>query len=210
MGMNTPEADECFYEEAVERSRALLGGATVGLDEIGTDQFDRMLAYLWIGEQMVNRTLVEEGFALATTPEPGDADGEAIIGSEAEAAGAGAGLWGLEVCGSSGPVPVVSVVLAASHTDPPGPDEADLAAETILFDFEESVDVSEWTVRDESSAHRCRLPGGAEAGPGSPLEVSSADPCWQPGGSPVWNNGGDLVLLLDEHGRVVTHARYRD
>ena len=38
--------------------------------------------------------------------------------------------------------------------------------------------------------------------------VTSADPGWDPGGGPVWNNSGDMALLLDRHGRVVARWRY--
>ena len=80
----------------------------------------------------------------------------------------------------------------------------------VDFVFESATDISGWTVRDESSAHRCRFADGTEAVAGETRRVTSADPCWEPGRSPVWNNGGDLVLLLDENGRVVANARYRD
>ncbi len=210
VGINTPEADECFYAEAVDRARSLLEDATVGVDEVGTDQFDRLLGYLWLEDEMVNLTLVSEGYAIATTPEPGDADGEEIIESEAEAEATRVGLWGRDVCGASGPVPVVTVSLRDSDTDPAGPDEDDLAGEWVAFEFESATDISGRTVRDESSAHRCRFHDGAGAAAGETFRVTSADVCWEPGGSPVWNNGGDVVLLLDENGRVVAHARYRD
>ncbi len=72
------------------------------------------------------------------------------------------------------------------------------------------VGVEGWIVRDESSVNRCHLTPGHELGPGRPLSITSADPCWEPGGSPVWNNGGDLVMVLDANGRVVANSRYRD
>ncbi len=210
MGINTPEVDECFYPEAVDRTRSLLEDAIVEVDEVGVDQFDRVLAYLWLDHELVNQTLVEEGYALATTPEPGDADGEEIIESEAAASASRAGLWGREVCGASGPLPVVTVSLRDSNPDPQGRDEDDLAGEWVAFGFESTTDISGWTVRDESSAHRCHFGRETRVAAGDTLRVTSADPCWEPGGSPVWNNGGDLVLLLDENGRVAAGARYRD
>lgn len=210
MGINTPEKGECFYAEAVDRARSLLEDATVGVDEVGVDQFDRVLAYLWLDDELVNRTLVGGGYAVATTPDPGDADGEAIVESEADASASRLGLWGHEVCGASGPVPVVTVALRDSNTDPAGPDEDDLAGEWVDFEFESATDISGWTVRDESSAHRCHFADGTGTAAGETVRVTSADGCWEPGRSPVWNNGGDLILLLDEKGRVVAHARYRD
>jgi hypothetical protein len=40
------------------------------------------------------------------------------------------------------------------------------------------------------------------------MTISSADLAWDPGGSPVWNNDGDMALLLDRDGRVVDRWRY--
>ncbi|HEX5695493.1 MAG TPA: lamin tail domain-containing protein, partial [Acidimicrobiia bacterium] len=92
---------------------------------------------------------------------------------------------------------------------PPGPDGESLDLERVVLTAAEPIDLDGWTLRDESSAHRCSFRSGARIDPGAPLTVSSADPCWVPGSSPVWNNEGDLVLLLDPTGRVVARHRYR-
>lgn len=44
--------------------------------------------------------------------------------------------------------------------------------------------------------------------PGGSVRVASGDQGWDPGGRPVWNNGGDTALLLDERGHVVARHRY--
>jgi hypothetical protein len=76
------------------------------------------------------------------------------------------------------------------------------------FSSDEQVDVGGWVIRDESSQHRCHLSSGAFIDQGEGLVVSSVDPCWDPGDSSVWNNGGDMALLLDPSGRVVARYRY--
>jgi hypothetical protein len=45
-------------------------------------------------------------------------------------------------------------------------------------------------------------------GPGAEVTIRSSDPGWDPGDSAVWNNGGDVVLLLDDGGRVIARFRY--
>ncbi len=207
-GINSPERDECFYEEASAMARRLLDGAEVVVEESDRDQFGRTLAYLWLDGEMVNREQVAAGGAIATTPGDDDPHGESLVAAETEAIRAASGMWAADVCGATGPVPEVTVDMSGSRFDPAGPDEENLAGEWVTFAFRDPTDIGGWTVRDESSAHRCRLDPGSSAGPGAALRVDSSNPCWAPGGSPIWNNDGDSVLLMDEHGRVVAHARF--
>jgi micrococcal nuclease len=208
MGINTPERDECHGPEAEDRLIDLVDGQTGALEEIGQDQFDRTLAYVWLGDLLVNLDQVAEGFAIASTPEEGDPHGSALLEAEDRAFQARAGMWSATVCGASGPIPAVEVDDSASSFDPPGPDEEMLDQEWVSFAGEERVDVGGWVIRDESSQHRCHLSNGTSIDPGAGLTVTSIDPCWDPGDSSVWNNGGDMTLLIDASGRVVARYRY--
>jgi endonuclease YncB( thermonuclease family) len=208
MGINAPESDECSGPEAAARLAGLVDEETVGVEEVGQDQFDRTLAYLWLGDLLLNLDQVANGLAIATTPEEGDARGPAIVAAEDGAFEAGLGMWSETACGASGPRPEVGVDGAASSFDPSGPDEEALEQEWVSLSSGAGVAVADWVIRDESAQHRCRLPTGALVGPGTGLSVTSADPCWSPGRSPVWNNGGDMVLLLEPSGRVAARLRY--
>lgn len=209
MGINAPEQGECFFQEASDHLAGLVEGRTIGLEVIDTDQFDRALAYVWLDGLLVNEDLVEGGSALATTPGEGDPHGGRLLAAEEAAYLAGAGLWSERACGSPGPGSDITIDVATSRFDPPGPDEERLDQEWVALASREMVDLGGWTIRDESSQHRCTLPSGMTVTTGSGLAVTSADPCWDPGGSPVWNNGGDLVLLLDMAGAVVARHRYQ-
>jgi micrococcal nuclease len=208
MGINTPERDECYGPEAEERLIELVDGQAVSLEEVGRDQFDRTLAYLWLGDLLVNFDQVAEGFAIASTPEEDDPHGDDLVEAEDAAFDARAGMWSETACGASGPIPPIEVDGSASSFDPPGPDEDILDQEWVAFSSEEQVNLGGWVLRDESSQHRCHLPSGAFIDPSAGLVVTSIDPCWEPGDSSVWNNGGDMALLLDASGRVVTRHRY--
>jgi endonuclease YncB( thermonuclease family) len=209
MGINTPERDECFGVEAEDRLIDLVDGQEVGLEELGRDQFDRTLAYVWLEGLLVNLDQVEGGFAIATTsPEEGDPHGDTLLDAEDAAFEAGQGMWSETVCGASGPLPPVEVDGPGSSFDPRGPDEEVLGEEWVAFIAEDAVDIGGWVIRDESSEHRCHLPSDLTIEPGEVLRVTSADPCWDPGERSVWNNGGDMALLLDTTGRVVARHRY--
>jgi len=102
IGIDTPETVdprrpvECFGEEAGERNRQLVDGKVVGLekDVSDTDSFGRLLRYVWAGTEMVNATLVEEGYALASTYPPDVRYAEQFASLQTLARDSGRGLWG--------------------------------------------------------------------------------------------------------------------
>ena len=209
MGVNAPEQDECHYQESREHLAGLIEGASVGLEVISTDQFDRTLAYVWLNDLLVNEDLVSGGFAIATTPpEDGDPHGESLIAAEEDAFRAGLGLWSPTACGSAVSLPETTIDSGGSVFDPSGPDDEVLDEEWVSLTSTETVDAGGWTIRDESSQHRCRLAPGTLLPEGDGLIVTSADECWDPGNSSVWNNGGDMILVLDDSGTVVARHRY--
>jgi micrococcal nuclease len=209
MGINAPEQDECHYQDSSEHLAGLIEGESVALEVISTDQFERSLAYVWLDGLLVNQELVSDGFAIATTPaQDGDLHGDVLLAAEDAAFETGLGLWSQTVCGSAGPLPEVVVDARASVFDPSGPDDEVLDEEWVSLTSAGTVDAGLWTIRDESSQHRCHLPSGTTIAAAVGLTVTSADGCWDPGGSSVWNNGGDMILVLDDSGTVVGRHRY--
>jgi micrococcal nuclease len=111
IGIDTPETVDprrpvqCFGHEASERNRQLVEGQTVGLekDVSETDDFDRLLRYVWVGDLMVNATLVEEGYALASTYPPDVRYSEQFAALQRQAREALRGLWGSTCSGSIDP-----------------------------------------------------------------------------------------------------------
>jgi len=106
IGMDTPETVDprrpvgCLGKEASERNRQLVEGKTVGLekDVSETDSFGRLLRYVWVEDEMVNATLVEEGYALATTYPPNVRYSGLFATLQAQAREGQRGLWG-PACG---------------------------------------------------------------------------------------------------------------
>lgn len=207
-GINAPEFEECFYEEAAAHLIALIEEESVAITTTGTDQFGRTLAQVRRGELWVNLDLVARGFAMATTPR--DGGGFALIDAEDLAFADRVGMWAFDACAATGPIPQVRIRGAASVFDPPGPDDQELSSEqvTLVNEGATEIDLTGWSLRDESSRHRYRFTAGTALSPGSSITVTSADPGWDPGNSPVWNNSGDVSLLLDSFGRVVDRYRY--
>ena len=87
---------ECFGHESSEYNAGLVLGKTVALekDVSETDQFGRLLRYVWLDGEMVNATLVRDGYAQASSYPP-DVKYQALLSTlQAEARDAGRGLWG--------------------------------------------------------------------------------------------------------------------
>ncbi len=93
VGVNTPERDETCYRPAVDANRLLVEGKTVRLvrDVSDTDRFGRLLRYVYVGDLLVNRALVEQGYAEVVLYEPDRAQYDLFRRLEQEARAAGRG-----------------------------------------------------------------------------------------------------------------------
>lgn len=103
IGIDTPESvipgeePECFGPEAAARLHTLLPqGTPVRLerDVEARDPYDRLLAYVYRADDMVNLILVDEGFAEALSIPPNTAWADEIARRVTQARSRGAGLWG--------------------------------------------------------------------------------------------------------------------
>lgn len=87
---------ECFGAEASAYNRALVSGQSVRLekDVSETDQYGRLLRYVYVDEVLVNEALVAEGYANVSTYPPDVRYTDRFRAAEAAARAAGKGLWG--------------------------------------------------------------------------------------------------------------------
>ena len=75
IGMDTPEIrpNECYGQEATDRNKELVENKKVEMEKdiSKTDRYGRLLRYVYVGDKMINRVLVQEGYArVATYPKP--------------------------------------------------------------------------------------------------------------------------------------------
>lgn len=117
IGINTPETVdprrpvECFGQESSDFNKRLVLGKSVSLekDVSETDAFGRLLRYVWLDGEMVNATLVREGYAQASAYPPDVKHQDLFSSLQAQAAGAGRGLWGAACEENPAPTPVTAV-----------------------------------------------------------------------------------------------------
>jgi micrococcal nuclease len=93
VGANTPERDEACYAEAVRANKNLVEGQRVTLvrDTSDTDQYDRLLRYVYVGSTFVNERLIRDGWAEVVLYQPDDANYESFRQLERDAARANRG-----------------------------------------------------------------------------------------------------------------------
>lgn len=98
IGIDAPEPDQPFGREASEVSARLVGGQTVELekDVSEVDRYGRLLRYVWIGDKMINRELVCQGYATVATYPPDVKYQGIFLACEREAREAGRGFWGAQ------------------------------------------------------------------------------------------------------------------
>lgn len=102
IGVDTPETVkpgepvQCFGPQASEFTKRVLEGETVRLefDRELRDVYDRLLAYVYVGERFVNADLIDGGFARTLEIEPNTSRAAELARLQQAAGAAGRGLWG--------------------------------------------------------------------------------------------------------------------
>jgi micrococcal nuclease len=105
IGMNTPETVhpskpvECFGVEASNKNKELVTGKKVRLvkDISETDKYGRLLRYVYVDDNFINLTLVQEGYAYALSYPPDLAFSDEFKKAEQTARENKLGLWG-DIC----------------------------------------------------------------------------------------------------------------
>ncbi len=105
IGVDTPETKdpeegvEPYGKEASAFATDELTGRRVGLefDVERIDQYDRLLAYVYVGGEMFNEELVEKGYAQAYPYPPNTKYQSRFAEAQEEARAGGRGIWGLSL-----------------------------------------------------------------------------------------------------------------
>ena len=133
IGINTPESNECWADEATAALSALVAGQPVTLvrDSSDTDQYGRALRYVeTAGGVDVGAALVESGHAISRRYEPDTARSDRYDTLQGQASDAGLGQWASDACGA--PVASVSITVEI-RSDAAGDDNDNLNDEWVRF-----------------------------------------------------------------------------
>ena len=216
IGLNTPERDRPFYQEASEANRKLVEGRKVRLesDTVGIDRYGRALAYVFVGnstgssqgETFVNLELLRQGYANVFTVPPNVKYEELFREAEREAREAGRGLWANRETG---------VKIAHIEADAPGNDSENPNGEwvEIVNEGSAAVNLEGYSLKDAAN-HIYTFPAFTLQ-PGVTVRLYSgrgqddaSSLYWGLVGEAVWNNSGDSAFLRDSEGNLVDSYSY--
>ncbi|MFC1717443.1 thermonuclease family protein [Candidatus Poribacteria bacterium] len=209
IGINTPELNEPYYEEAKEANRLLVEGKKVRLelDEQEKDRYGRTLAYIYVSDVSVNVELVRDGYARAYPYPPNTKYESAFANAEEEARQKSVGIW------SSRPQER-KVEIAKINYDAQGNDRENLNDEWVIVanNTDASVNMAGFTLSD-SSDHVFTF-GNLILSAGRSITVFSGRGMDGPislywnSSVPVWNNDEDTAYLKDADGTLIDEYSY--
>ena len=95
IGLDAPETNEAFGDEATRFNRELVEGRKVRLerDVSNRDRFGRLLRYVYVDGILVNAELVREGYAEANEYPPDTRYQRCFAALQEEAQAEGRGMW---------------------------------------------------------------------------------------------------------------------
>jgi micrococcal nuclease len=99
IGVDTPERDEPYYQEAFDANFDMVKNKTVILDRdvSNTDEYGRLLRYVYLTDgTFVNAELLRDGYGRTINIPPDVANKEYFASLQSEARDEGRGLWGIE------------------------------------------------------------------------------------------------------------------
>jgi micrococcal nuclease len=220
IGLNAPErygvdraagsAPTCNGLAATAALTELVADAELVVRGDAVDRYGRLLAFVEAdGVSVTDRMLADGwGFATGTDDDLGPGGRIEARARMAEAAAAQLGLWG-SGCGSPA---AAGLAIGEVVVNPPGRDRDNLNDElvTVVNNGPASVDLSGWTIRDDTTGHRFPLAG--QLGVDERLVIRSGAGSDSTGTIhldqryPVWSNDGETVVLVDPAGVIAAWA----
>jgi micrococcal nuclease len=213
LGINAPEQGQPFFREALELNRKLVQDKRVRLelDAEQKDRYGRLLAYVFVGDEMVNLRLLREGLAHVLVIPPNLRHSDAFLRAQREARAAHRGIWGR----LTGPFKITTL-----HADAEGDDRLNLNGEYLrVANLEERpMNLRGFRISDRYGHtyifRSVILPPGHTlllfSGSGRDLLDSGGQvKLYWNSDWPIWNNEGDTAFLRDPEGRLVDSFEYR-
>jgi endonuclease YncB( thermonuclease family) len=208
LGIDTPETGQPLSLEATQANNRLVGGKIVSL-ELGKperDKDNRLLAYVFVDNVLINAELVRLGYS----PIKGPVDQKykkLFFDYQEEAFRRGSGLWSERAKN-----PAIKIFLV--NADARGDDRNNLNDEYIILtnDGLDPVDLTGWIMSDAVN-HTYHFPSFVLSPNGTVtirtgIGKNTKDQLYWGSRSPIWNNNGDTIFLMDAEGNIVLAHTY--
>jgi len=207
IGINTPEYEMYFYEEAREVLEAMVLGKEVMLEKDISivDKYGRLLRYVYAGDLFVNLEMVKRGFANAYTYPPDVKYTGKFLEAERYARENNLGLW------EKSKTDIIKIDI---NYDARGNDNMNLNDEYVMLENigNGSIDINSWTIKDSgTSIYKF---GRYILEPGSTIYLFTGSGndgegrfYWGSSRS-IWNNDSDTLYLRDREGLLIEIYNY--
>lgn len=224
LDINAPEKGQPFSSESTAFNRILVLEKTVRLEfDVQTkDRYGRTLAYVFIGDTLINLQMIKKGLAVSETIQPNVKYQDKIVEAQKNARENCLGIWkGLcnkeekEVLGEESKS---CIIIFSINADAPGNDNQNKNGEWIEIKntCSELVSLDKWLLKDSSASNRYQfknfsLDAGRDVLLYSGCGQDSEDKLyWQcpEGKYAIWNNAGDHAFLYNEKGELVSDYQY--
>jgi micrococcal nuclease len=217
LGINAPESGQPFSTEATRENERLVAGRTVTLEfDVQTqDRYERLLAYVWAGDILVNQEIVKNGYAVIETIQPNVKYQDLILKAQQEARSACRGLWA-GLCSQNKEASCIKIVNI--NADAPGNDNYNKNGEWIEIKntCSQTIPMENWLLKDSSASNKYEFKDFSLEGSKSVIIYSGCGSdtqnklYWQcpEGQYAVWNNTGDHAFLYDASDNLITEYQY--
>lgn len=207
LGINTPEHDQYYFEEAREVLEVLVLGKKIKLEKDITDKdvYGRLLRYVFTDNLFLNEEMVKRGFANNFTFPPDVKYADKFLEAEKWARIRDIGLWAKSN---------YSEIEININFDAAGDDKNNLNGEYVVFKNINSIDLNleGWTVKDMSTNiylfKRIFLKTGLKVFLFSGTGKDNDEQLYWNNSKPIWNNDHDTLYLRDKKGLLVEIFNY--
>ncbi len=212
LGINTPEKNMLYYEEA-KFFLSSLEGKEVRLekDKTNKDKYDRLLRYVFQRGELINEQILRSGLGFLYTTGNGKYDSRMKKAQEYAKTNK-IGIWTItstEMCADC-------IIIKEIKADAEGDDCKNASGEYALLKNQCSIscNINGWQIKDEANhfyTFKITLKENKEiklhSGTG---EDTESDIYWQNTGScpAIWSNSGDMAFLRDDTGKLVLSYSY--
>lgn len=208
LGINAPEENEYYYQEAKERLTKLVEGKLVKLETSSEDKdrYGRLLRYIFVDDLHANLRLLKEGYATVYIINPDEQYYLEFKKAEKEAKESKLGLW------TSSDTECVAIL--NFNYDAAGNDNENLNGEHVTFknNCGNPINMNGWEVKDEGTSiyifASFVLANESSVTLYTGSGVGTVDELYWNQKRAVWNNNGDTLFLRDNKGNLVLSYSY--
>lgn len=184
IGIDTPESTtqvEPFGKESSQKNTELVSGQDVTLyrDTSETDQFDRLLRFVFVGDKFINYEMVKQGYAKAFRYPPDTACADLFQQAETEASALGVGMWMAQATFAASS-PAETLVITFVNKDAEYVD--------IQNKSNQPINLAGWRLDSEKGSQSCSLSGTIQPGASLRIWAKSGEGFSCGFGSNIWNN----------------------